>query len=48
MMRNCGYEIRKNRLDGSAVSLVCVKARLSIERRQSEMYVMKSSSLCDG
>ena len=37
MMRNCGYEICKNRLDGSAVFAVCVKARPSIVRRQSEM-----------
>ena len=34
---NCGYEICKNRLNGSAVYPVCVKARLSIVRRQSEM-----------
>ena len=32
---NCGYEICKNRLDGSAVNLVCVKTRSSSERRQS-------------
>ena len=36
-MWNCGYEICKNRLDGSAVYPVCVKTRPSIVRRQSEM-----------
>ena len=34
---NCGYEICKNRLEGSAVYPVCVKTRPSIVRRQSEM-----------
>ena len=35
---NCGNEICKNRLDGSAVYPVCVKTtRQSIVRRQSEM-----------
>ena len=34
---NCGYEICKNRLEGSAVYPVCVKTRPSILRRQSEM-----------
>ena len=35
---NCGYEICKNRLNGSAVYPVCVKTPPSIERRQSEMW----------
>ena len=34
---NCGYETCKNRLDGSAVCLVCAKTRPNIERRRSEM-----------
>ena len=34
---NCDNEICKNCLDGTAVYPVCVKARPSIERRQSEM-----------
>ena len=38
MMWNCGYDICKNRLDGSAVYPICVKARPSIVRRQSEMW----------
>ena len=33
----CGHAICKNRLDGSAVHSVCVKARPSIVRLQSEM-----------
>ena len=33
----CGHEVCKNRLDGSAVHHVCVKARASIARRQSEL-----------
>ena len=37
LIANCGFEICKNRLDGSAVYPVCVKARPSIVRRQSEM-----------
>ena len=35
---NCGYEICKNRLDGSAVYPVCVKALPSIERRRSGVW----------
>ena len=34
---DCGHEVCKNRLDGSAVHPVCVKARPSIVRRQSEL-----------
>ena len=44
---NCGYEICKNRLDGSAVYPIRVKTRPSNVRRQSEIVVMKSSFLCD-
>ena len=33
----CAYEVCKNRLDGSAVYPVCVKARPSIVRRQSQL-----------
>ena len=34
---NCGYEICKNSLDGSAVYPVCAKTRPSIERRRPDM-----------
>ena len=34
---DCGREVCKDRLDGSAVHPVCVKARPSIVRRQSEL-----------
>ena len=33
----CGHEVCENRLDRSAVHPVCVKARPSIVRRQSEL-----------
>ena len=34
---DCGHEVCKNRLDGSAVHPVCVKTRPGIVRRQSEL-----------
>ena len=34
----CWHEVCKNRPDGSAVHPVCVKARPSIVRRQSELW----------
>ena len=34
---DCGHEVCKNRLDGSAVHPDCVKGRPSIVRRQSEL-----------
>ena len=33
----CGHEVCKSCLDGSAVHPVCVKARPSVERRQSDL-----------
>ena len=35
---DCGREVCKNRLDGSAVHPVCAKGRPRIVRRQSELY----------
>ena len=34
---DCGHEVGKNCLDGSAVHPVCVKARPSMVRGQSEL-----------